>query len=454
MKIALVKVSSYQKWYKIPSFALGYLSAVLEKNGIEVKIFDGRYFDIKDKQLIDDLCGFSPEIIGFSAMTHEIKRTAKIAEKVKERVNVKVVFGGCHLSALPEETMEEFLVIDYGVLGEGEYTLLDIVTHARGQMRIEEIDGVIFRKDGKMIRNKPRELISDLDLLPFAAFDQYYRKGIEGLNDKSIYPILSSRGCPFSCSFCMRILGRKVRYRSAENIITEIELAIDKYGIQLIDFHDEIFLFNNERTNGLLTKFIESGLSKKIKWSGLTRVDLIDQKIIELAKEAGCYRIELGVESGNDGILKRINKNTTVSQIERAVDIIKKSKIKISSYYILGHPGETEATMKETINLAVKLNTDYIAVGIMVPYPGTEIYQWAKEGKFGYRLRSADWDTYDKYGGSALEFEGLSFKKILNFQRKAYLDFYLKNLRFIDLIKFIFSRWAGILNLLFKKYAD
>jgi radical SAM superfamily enzyme YgiQ (UPF0313 family) len=249
-------------------------------------------------------------------------------------------------------------------------------------------------------------------------------------------------------------LGCKVRYRSTENVISEIDLAVNKFGARFIDFSDEIFLFNNERTRDLLGALIKSGISKKIRWSGLTRVDLVDREVIELAKEAGCCKLELGVESGNDRILKLINKNTTVKQIKEAIGIIKKSKIKIGTYFILGHPEETEGTIRETIDLAVRLNTDSIAVGIMVPYPGTDIYKWAEEGKYGYRLKSKDWENYDKYGGTTLEISGLPLKKLIGFQRTAYLKFYFYNLRIIGLLNIIFSRWPGIIRILFKKYAD
>jgi anaerobic magnesium-protoporphyrin IX monomethyl ester cyclase len=247
------------------------------------------------------------------------------------------------------------------------------------------------------------------------------------------------------------VLGHVVRPRSDENILAELDMAISKYGAKYINFADEIFLFNNERTKGLLRKFIEKGYPKKIQWSGLTRVNFVDEEIISLAKQAGCSRLEMGVESGNDQILRNTNKNITVAQIENAVRIIKKQKIKVASYYILGHPGETEATIKDTINLAAKLNTETIAVGIMVPYPGTKIYEWANEHKFGYKLLSKEWSRYDKYGGTALEIEGLPLEKLESYQRRAYLNFYLKNFRILDLIKFALSRYKGIFQVLFKK---
>ncbi len=452
MKIALARVSSYQKWYRFPSLGLGYLAAVLEANGIETKIFDGRYFNIDDEQLVEEICNFCPDVLGLSAMTHEIKLTASIARIVKEKLNIPVIIGGCHITALPVETMREFPMFDYGVISEGEYTLIDLVKCIKGDIAVEEVEGIVYRKRGELYTNKLREPISELDSLPFPAFHHYYREGRKSLSGKELpYFMFTSRGCPFSCVFCMRILGQNVRSRTIDNIISEIDMAILKYGATVFNFADEIFLFNNERTVKLLKKFIEKGYRDKIKWSALTRANFVNDEIIGLAKKAGCFRLEIGIESGDDKILKRIKKGTTVSQAESAIKIIKKFGIEIFSYYILGHPGETEDTIRETINLAVRLNTTAVAIGIMVPYPGTMIYEWAKDNKFGYKLLSRDWDTYDKYGGSALEIEGLPLNKLISFQRKAYLTFYFKNFRFFDLLKFIISRYKGILKVLLVK---
>lgn len=449
MKVALARVSSYQSWYKVPSLGLGYLAAILEKDGVEVKIFDARFFNMSNQNLIKEICRFSPDVVGFTTMTHEIKRTAVIAETLKDELHAQIIIGGCHISALPAETMEEFPVIDYGVVGEGEDTLLELIRYLDGHGRIEDIEGLVYKSNGNVTQNKPREPIVNLDHLPFPAFHHYFKRGKRSLSHHDIYyQIVTSRGCPFNCAFCMRALGKTVRRRSAENIISEIEFAIVEYGAHTVNFADEVFLFNNTETKNILNEFIKHEIPRKIRWSALTRADLVDRELISLAKKSGCYRLEIGVESGNNEILKRINKRTTVEQIESAVNIIKKEGIKVASFYILGHPGENEQTIRETIDLAAKLNTETIAVGVMVPYPGTKIYEWAQNNCFGYRLRSTNWDDYDKFGNSALEIEGLTIDKLESFQRKAYLYFYLRNFRLVELLKFVISRYRGILAIL------
>jgi radical SAM superfamily enzyme YgiQ (UPF0313 family) len=185
---------------------------------------------------------------------------------------------------------------------------------------------------------------------------------------------------------------------------------------------------------------IEEGLSKKIRWKALTHVNSVNEKIIALAKKAGCYQLEMGVESGDDEILENIGKGISVEKVRTACNIIKENGIKLGTYFILGHPNETVEKVKKTLNLAVELNTDTIAVGIMVPYPGTKVYEMALRGEAGYRLLSRDWSGYDKYGGGALELETLRYADLLRWQKKVLISFYIKNFKLINLMKYCWMR--------------
>lgn len=455
MKIALARVSSYQNWYKEASIGLGYVAAVLEKKGLEVGIFDGRYFNVKDEILAEKIKIFSPDIIGFTSMTHEIKRVAAICGELKRSLRVPIIIGGCHVTALPVQTMEDIPFIDYGIIGEGEGSVLDLVEHLKGRMKIADVGGIVHKDNGKIVQNKPRGQAVDLDALPFPAFHHYFKNGKKSLCRRDrYYQIFSSRGCIFKCAFCMRTLGETLRRRSAKNIIEEIDFAQAAYGAHTIDFRDELFLSNDEKTKEILHGFIEAGLPKKIRWAGTTRASFIDKKIIKIAKESGCYELGLGVESGNDDMLKKVNKSLTVSQVRFAVGVIKKEKIRINTYYIIGHPGENDGTIRDTIDLAVELNTDQVAIGLMVPYPGTKVYEWAQEGRYGYKLLTADWERYDKYGTPVLEIDGLPAKRLEGFQYKAYILFYLKNFRIFSLLRFIILKHRGIFTVLKKQFIN
>lgn len=450
MKVALIKPPpTYADWNRRPVLGLCYISACLKSQGIDCRIFDAHYNRWGKEALVEKVAEYKPDILGFSAMTHEIIPCSQIASTLKGRLNVPAVVGGCHLTALPERTLNEFPAFDYGVIGEGERTMLEL---AKSRC-LADISSLAYRDGNSSIRiNKLCEpsTSAELEALPLPDFGDYYKDGNALAGKDAEYPIMASRGCPYDCAFCMRVLGRKVRRRSAKSIVAEMERAISRWGAHTFNFIDEIFLFGNRETYELLNLMIDKGLSKRIRWSGLTRANLVSEELIRLAKKAGCYRLELGVESGDDEILKAIGKGITVRQARDAVSIIKKAGIAISAYYILGHPNETEETIKKTIRLATELNTDTVAVGIMTPYPGTRIYDMAVNGECGYKLLTENWNEYDKYGGKALELKGMTAGELARWQRWFFVYFYLRNLRFLDFIKFIFTYRRGIVFILKK----
>jgi len=457
--VALIKPSAtYADWYKWPICGIGYISAYLKSNGIDCRIFDAYFNSWSEKETIKKVVEYSPSIIGLTAMTHDIVQADQIASQFKGRLNAHTIVGGCHVTALPERTLREFPAFDYAVYGEGEKTVIELIKFLEqdGISEPSSIAGLGWRDiEGNIRINEPRERMtsSELDLLSYPDVTEYYN-GTQALAGKnSSYIMFTSRGCPYNCAFCMQVLGKQVRRRSAESIIKEMEYVIFHYGVHTFNFADEIFLFDNRETREMLQLMINRSLPKQIRWSGLTRANLVNPELINLAKEAGCFRLEIGVESGDNEILKVINKGITVEQVRNAVKIIKDSGILVSTYYILGHPNETQETIRKTINLAAELNTDTIAVGLMVPYPGTKVYEMAHRREGGYRLLTEDWAQYDKYGGRVLEVGKLSFKRLSYWQAWAMVYFYLRNFRFLDLVKFFIQYRRGILFLLGKNIA-
>lgn len=452
MKIALIKPpATYANWYRRPVIGLSTLGALLEAKGYDCEIFDAYYHSWDDLELYRRVRQYQPDVIGISAMTHEIARSATIATTLKKVLNVPVIIGGCHVTALPEQTLREFPVFDYGVFGEGETTLLELLSSMGDPAGVR---GVVWRNGGEVVVNAARPMLTaeELDRLPRPAFHHYYGDNPRALaGPKDYYVMLSSRGCPYSCVFCMQMMGRKVRQRSPENILAEMEFAIEHYGAHTFDFADEIFLMDTPATRRTLQGMIDRGWPGRIKWTGLTRANFVNPELIELAKRAGCSVLEMGVESGDPQILKNIEKRITIEQVEEAVRVIKAAKITLGTYFILGHPGETPATMRKTIDLAVRLNTDTIAIGVMVPYPGTRVYDMALRGEHGYRLLSHDWALFDKYGSGALEITGLPLAEMEKWQQRGILYLYLKNLRFVDLVKYFWERRQAIGYLLLRK---
>ena len=456
IKIALVKPpATYADWYKRPVIGLSFISASLEKAGVECKIFDALYQSWSEEKLVQQVEAYRPDMVGLTAMTHEITPATRIAKTLKDRSNqITTVVGGAHIAALPKGTLEEFSIFDYGIYGEGEKTIEELIKFLfdrNSELDIHAIDGLVHRNKDQVIVNQQRPGLTseEMENFPFPAFHQYYGDNTKALAGRdSYYVIYTARGCPYKCSFCMTVLGKQLRGASIERVVEEVEYAISHYGAHTINFSDEIFLFNSKRTKSLLQLMIDRGLHKKIRWSGLTRVNMVVMKggeeLIALAKESGCYNLEMGVESGDNDILKSINKGMTAEDAKEAVKIIKSNNISLGTYYILGQPNETRETAQKTIDLAAELNTNTIAVGIMVPYPGTEIAKMAKRGEAGYRLLTEDWTEYDKYGARSLELKNLSYQELLKFQKKAYFKMYLKNFRLFDMLRFTWERKSAL----------
>ena len=458
MKIALfVPNTTYADWYNYPLLGLCYLKAVLEKSGHKCRIFDPRFHRWQKQELITRIVDYKPDVVGLSAMTHEINAGAEIASKIKKSLpNVPLTVGGCHVTALPKQTIEEFPIFDYAVYGEGEKTFSELLQHIenKNSPHLDKISGIAFQTNGQSIITPAREYLSadELNALPYPALDDYYPRNSMALKDKNAeYVMYATRGCPFNCAFCMQILGRKVRQRSAKSICDEILYAEKVYGAHTIRFRDEIFLFNNKHTLETLELMIKLGFPKRLRWSGQLRVDCVEPSLIALAKKAGCYRLGMGVESGDDNILKNVGRGYTVEKARKAVDIIKKEGIHLGTYYILGHPNETRQTVKKTVDLVAELNTNTAAVGLMVPYPGTRIYEMALNGEGGYRLLSQNWEDFDKYNSSCLELENLSHDELVKWQKSAILNLYLKNFRFLDLTKYIWEKRRAIAMMLLSK---
>ena len=297
---------------------------------------------------------------------------------------------------------------------------------------LSNVKGCAFRLQDEVILNSPRKPIDDLDKLPYPAWHIFPNKN---------FPMYAGRGCPFRCTFCMRVLGDRLRLRSVDNVLGEIEYLISKFNVRGSWFQDETFGVNKEWTHQFCNQLIDLKLKRNVEftWKANSRVNLADYDTYLLMKKAGCRELDFGIESGNQEILKMIKKNIKLGDAEKAINISHKVGITTNAFFILGHPNETLSTIIDTMKFAARLNSTGIAVGIMVPYPGTEIYKMAKKGEGGYKFLSEDWNSYDKYFGDALELCGLSRRKLEALQMLTYCYFYASNARFKELFDFIWQ---------------
>lgn len=323
---------------------------------------------------------YQPRVVGISAKSQTFKsavNVAKLAKHVDEKTIV--IVGGPHPSMVGKEVMQH-PEIDYGIMGEGERTIVEMLQAIEDGRSLDDIRGTVYRKDGQYIENQRRELIEDLDALCFPhAFDDQI------LHDGSNYPgfafknIFAVRGCPYNCFFCgsRNIWSRKVRYRSPQSIVNEIRSLQARYHLNTIHFDDDTFGVRPSYLHALCQAIQEHcpGLS----WSCELPVQLADEQNIACMKAAGCSAIQIGVESGNDAILSAIRKNTTVEAAMRACDMIVRHGISLEVFIIVGFPQDTEATLRDTIRLMKKIRCDKISYSIFTPYPGTEAFRYCVE---------------------------------------------------------------------------
>lgn len=454
MKILLIKpwMDSFN-WYHSHMLGLAYLAGYIRSIGYDVDILDAAFLHLDQTALLSELKYRQADVFGITAMTHEIPRANIISKFLKsEFPDRPIILGGPHASARPAETLQEIPSLDFIVAGEGEKPVQHLLHKLdSANNSFSNIKGLAYRtKDGPVFNGAQTEFI-DLKKIPQPAVDLYYSKDWFVNHPKSEYRLFASRGCPFKCAYCMRVLGNRVRWRDPEAVVKEWVTAVNYYKAKVVFLHDEIFLYDNPYTHMILDGILESKIHHKAIFNAMTHVKLIDEPILKKAVTANCYKLCIGVESGNNSILKRVNRSYSIEEAKVAIDTIKKHGIRPFTFFILGHPNETHKTIRDTIHAAVKLNPFEIGMGIMVPYPGTEIYELAKKNKAGYRLTDVGWDGYDRYGGRAMEFSQFSYRQLLIYQITGYLLFFVLNGRIKGMFNYFAPKFKAVFRLIIGK---
>ncbi|MBI5125687.1 MAG: B12-binding domain-containing radical SAM protein [Planctomycetes bacterium] len=410
-----------------PALGLGVLSGYLRDKGVECKIVDLRLPHRSIQDVYNYIEEARPLLVGVTAFTAEAPAANVVAEKVKARwPHVPVVLGGPHATAVPEDVLKSYPNIDVCVLGEGEETTLHLVETLSGRNGgLSQVKGIAYRtRSGRVKINEPRPQIDDLDSLPFPAWDLFE---IKSYND--VFMVSSSRGCPYPCYFCTpSYLGRKTRVRDFRKVVDEIKHIVNRFGARKIQFADATLSLMEENTHRLCQEMIDCGLNKKIEWVCETRADSVDQPLLEKMKESGCRWIALGVETGDERILKEvIRKGEDKEHIRNAVRLAKKVGIKVRCFFLFGHYTETVETIQNTINFALELNPDALSFGLLVPNPGSQFRKMAVEGKSGMRVLHNRWEDYNQFNYDCYELDNIPLAELKKWQSKAYYAFYMRH---------------------------
>ncbi|MEM1563079.1 MAG: radical SAM protein [Candidatus Bathyarchaeia archaeon] len=404
-----------------PPIGLAYLASMI-RNEHEVRIIDSNAINYGLDDIRRELKNFYPDVVGITSTTPSIYEAYRVAEAAKSvRDDCIVVIGGPHVTFLPEEALTECKSVDVIVQGEGEETFQELVKAIDHGTPLENVRGIAYRKNDKVVVTKPRPFIRDLDKIPFPSFDMLPIWRYE-LQRVRYMPITSSRGCPFKCSFCAssHLFGGCWRGRSPKNVVEEIKLIHDEFKIKNIEFVDDTFTLNIKRAEEICDEILREGLD--ISWGASSRVDTINKRLAEKMRRAGCWIVYLGIESASQEILNSMGKKITISQIVKAVKTLKEAGIQILGSFILGFPEETIETAEQTITFAKKLDLDYAQFSILTPYPGTPIYEYAKENGM---LLTSDWSKFNAVE-PVMKLKNLTIKQLQSLFEKAYLTFYMR----------------------------
>jgi anaerobic magnesium-protoporphyrin IX monomethyl ester cyclase len=429
-----------------PPLGLAYLAAVSERRGDQVCIHDG---DVEDKPLEAALGEFAPEVVGITANTTQITAAWRDAALVKSLCDAPVVLGGPHSTSLPEESAAKPFV-DVVVRSEGEATWLELLgawetgglgsrvapgATAPHSRMLESLAGITYRNaDGEIVStpNRPPIPVHELDKMPFPAWhlfklDRYTNlqptvDQVEGLS----LPILTSRGCPYRCSYCSQIGPRLWRARSVESVVAEWRWLVQEQGAAEIGVLDDSFNINRQRVLDISRRLVDQGLHR-VPWIMINgiRANLADEEVLGAMKRAGCLRTAFGVESGNQAILDSVvDKHLTLDQVRSAFRAARAVGLETIGFFIIGMPGETEATMEDTIRFACELDPVVANFSIATPFPGTEMYETVEAQG---RILAETWDDFVFFEGKArFEMPGLPAELVERKWKEAYRRFYLR----------------------------
>ena len=454
MKVLLVNPITRNISLSSPDLGLGYLAKALERENHPVYILDCVNLRLTFKNFEDYIASFDFDVIGFKVFSTDLFSVKKSLLIVKKRrPDAKIILGGAHPSAFPEQTLQYFEEADFAIRGEAETGLADLISNFSKLdiVRKTQIPGLIWRNSGEIISNPPI-FPEDLDSLGYPDWDlinpsNYPFQTSYLTKSKIVAPLLMSRGCPYQCTFCScrSVTGHKIRSHSVSYIIEEIKFLKSNFGIKEVCFIDDNFLVFKDLVSNLCEQMIKQKIN--IKWSCFgIRLDLLDKEILSLMEKSGCYLLTVGIESGSQRILDHMKKKLTLDLIKEKITLIKTTThIKIIGNFILGYPLEKEEDIYKTIRIAKSLPLSGANFFPFHPTPGTEIFDELlakKELKtINWNLMGQDRRPYIPEGISKQKFTWLFVLAFLNFYMRPRIIFnVLVATRSLERLKYIFRR--------------
>lgn len=416
---------------KSEPLSLLYIATFLNQKGHKAEVLDCEAEGVSFDELEQHIGRGDYDVVGVAMLTpmySQALEICKIAKKINP--NIKVLVGGSHPSLRPKETVSEE-PIDVATVGEAETTFLELLDAFEKNKSLKDIKGIAFKQNDSVIQTPDREKIQDLDFFPIpdrALINmKLYRPSASYYKQLPAYTMITTRGCPYRCTFCATA---KTGYRmhSVPRVIEEMRILVEKYGAKEILIRDDTFSLNRRRTIDLCNAIIRSGLNKKVRWDCITRANLVDLPLLKKMKEAGCWGIHFGVEGGTQNLIDSIKKDTTLEVIKTTFRLCRKVGIETRAYMMLGMPESTREDDMATIKFAKELDPDWAQFTICTPYPGTQMYE---ELLSSGEVISQDWNNYQTWSGYSEHQlvwtpNGRSSEEIKELQKKAMKEFYFR----------------------------
>ena len=381
-----------QRWaqnmeWSIHPYALCQLASMIENN-YEVKILDANVDNLSPPEVLGEIIKFSPDILGVSVLANAYKKAAFTLFEMAKSFNSDIVtiIGGVFTTTRPDAAFE-CSSIDYGVMGEGEFVLPQLLDFITCKIELLPQEGIIYREANKLVIKPQKTFIQDLDTLPFpnynyvdySKYSTTFRKSVEAPRALPYGKIITSRGCPIGCIFCQveNISGKNTRYKSAEKVVEEIQILINQFGIKAIEFEDDNFLGSIKRTKRLFELMILKNWD--LVWNAMNvSVFFLNEEILDLMKASKCQYLSMAIESGSPRVLKEIiNKPVNLEHAKKMAAYAKKIGIDTTSLFVIGFPGETWDEIRQTIRFAEELGTDYVKFNVATAFPGTKLHDLA-----------------------------------------------------------------------------
>lgn len=430
-----------------PPLGILYLATVAEQRGHTARVIDADVEGYDLRALINEVIVNKFDLLGISATSPIFHKAVSLAKELKSKgFRSPILIGGEHINIFKKDAF--FDCFDYAFFGESDCTFEQFLSRMEsGSHSYEAMNGFIYRQNGQIIETMPAERITDLDALGFPAMhllihDRYVMTFAK-YKRRRYLPIMASRGCPFKCAFCSEPLTNpQLRFRSAQNVVDEIEKWAKELGISHFFFIDSNLTLNRKRIEGICHEIIRRNLN--ITFEGWTRANLVDESLLKLLKTAGLIRMSYGIESGDPGVLRIIRKEVSHEDMLKAFKITDELGIEPACSVMLGLPGDTKASVERTIHFVKNISQVlYSNFSIANPYPGTEMHDWALTGKHGLHLLIDDFSEYRRYDNSPISVNDLSQEDLVRLQKIGLIRIHMTPKRILAAIKMV-----GLLEIL------